>query len=195
MEITDAANLIRTAVTRPGGVWADLGAGSGTFTAALASLLGEDGVVYAVDRVGGGLEDSAGRTVGGAEVVPMVADFRGPLALTDLDGVVMANSLHFVAREEQPGVLARVAFCVRRGGALVLVEYDQARGSRWVPYPVPLERFGSLAREAGLGDVREVGRRRSVYGPHDIYAAVVVVGDSSLDRMRSGETLVRPSGR
>ena len=108
----------------------------------------------------------------------MVADFREPLALTDLDGVLMANSLHFIARGEQAGVLARAASYVRPGGAVVLVEYDQARGSRWVPYPVPFERFGSLARDVGLGGVREIGRRRSMYGPRDIYAATAVVDDS-----------------
>jgi SAM-dependent methyltransferase len=179
VKISDASNLIRAAVTRPGGLWADLGAGSGTFTAALASLLREGGVVYAVDRVGGGREAGIDRIAGGAEVVPMVADFREPLALADLDGVVMANSLHFIASGEQAGVLARVVSYVRTGGAVVLVEYDQARESRWVPYPVPFDRFGSLARDVGLGPVREIGRRRSVYGPRDIYAEVVVVAGSS----------------
>lgn len=176
MEISDAANLIRAAVTRRGGVWADLGAGSGTFTRALAALLGEGDVVYAVDRVGvslaaGVVEASRGD---GIEVVPLVGDFRDPLPLADLDGLVMANSLHFVAAEEQATVLARVVSYLRPGGAVVLVEYDQRRGSRWVPHPVPFDRFVSLAREVGLGAVRETGRRRSRFGPTDMYAAVVL---------------------
>src|SRR5690606_17408397 len=98
--------------------------------------------------------------------------FREPLALDDLDGVVMANSLHFVAADEQARVLEKVVTYLRPGGVVVLVEYDQRRGSRWVPYRVPVERFEALAREVGLGAVREIGRRRSRFGPRDIYAAV-----------------------
>lgn len=178
MEIADAADLIRPAVTHLGGVWADLGAGSGTFTFALASLLGKDGVVYAVDREGHGLTigGRAGSTEadGVAAVVPVIADFRDPLPLADLDGVVMANSLHFVAEEEQLSVLAKIVTYLKVGGAFVLVEYDQRRGSPWVPFPVPFERFGQLAGEVGLGPVKETGRRRSRFGPKDIYAGAAM---------------------
>lgn len=180
MEVADAANLIRAAITRPGGggVWADLGAGTGTFTRALASLLGEGGVVHAVDRrdlgVAAGASDPS--FAGAAKVERLVADFREPLPFADLDGILMANALHFVPAGEQPSVLASVASYLRPGGALLLVEYDERRGSRWVPYPVPFRRLESLAREVGLGVVREVGRRRSRFGPTDMYAAVGVKG-------------------
>ena len=50
MNHIDAFNLIRTGVPGRGGVWADLGAGSGVFTRALADLLGPEGQVFAVDR-------------------------------------------------------------------------------------------------------------------------------------------------
>ena len=50
MRAHDAAALIRSAVTEPGGKWADLGAGTGTFSRALATLLGPAGTVYAVDH-------------------------------------------------------------------------------------------------------------------------------------------------
>lgn len=172
MELVDASNLIRAAVTRPGGTWADLGAGSGTFTSAVARLLGEGGVVYAVDRVAGGLAAGVVGAPGAARVVPVVGDLREPLPLADLAGVVMANSLHFVAGAEQADVLTRVVSYLRPEGVVVLVEYDQRRGSPWVPFPVPLERFEVLAAEAGLAVVKEIGRRRSRFGPRDIYAAV-----------------------
>ncbi len=50
MEQSDAVRLIGAAVPAGAATWADLGAGSGTFTLALASLLGPGGIVYAVDR-------------------------------------------------------------------------------------------------------------------------------------------------
>ncbi|HUF64736.1 MAG TPA: class I SAM-dependent methyltransferase, partial [Gemmatimonadaceae bacterium] len=46
----EAIDLIRPAVAGHDGDWADLGAGAGTFTAALAELLGARHTVTAVDR-------------------------------------------------------------------------------------------------------------------------------------------------
>ena len=166
MRPQEASNLIRAGVPQPGGVWADLGSGSGTFTLALASLLGERGVVYAIDRAVHALPPASGATV-----VPKTGDFTQPLTLPQLDGVVMANSLHFVTSEEQASVLARVVGYLRPAGSFVIVEYDQRRGSRWVPYPVPWERFEALAGKVGLVSAREIGRRRSRFGPTEMYAA------------------------
>lgn len=172
METSEAVALIRGGVAGPGGVWADLGAGSGTFTRALAELIGPDGTVHAVDREGDALPRGGGRSAVGelARIVPLVADFCDPLPFSALDGIVMANALHFVA--EQGPVLARIVDGLRLGGAFILVEYDQRRGSRWVPHPVPPRRFVELARAAGLGEPREIGRRRSLYGPTELVAAV-----------------------
>ena len=184
MKAADAESLISGGVARAGGVWADLGAGSGTFTRALAALLGTGGVIYAVDRGGSTLSPSApvasglgspsGEASGSAEVVPLLGDFRESLPLADLDGLVMANSLHFIATDEQQAVVDRVSSYLRSGGVFVLVEYDQRRGSPWVPYPVPRQRFEQLAQAAGLAAAREIGRRRSRFGPKDIYASLAL---------------------
>ena len=61
---------------------------------ALAELLGTGGSVYAVDARPDVLAVKA--RPGGARVVPLAADFTEPLPLEDLDGVLMANALHFV---------------------------------------------------------------------------------------------------
>ena len=174
MRVDDAAALIRPAVARPGGVWADLGAGAGTFSRALAALLGAGGTVYAVDRdrralatLGTGSDVAAGT----ATLVPVVADFTAPLALPALDGALLANALHFVADADQPAVLGRVAALLRPGGALVLVEYDRRAASRWVPYPVSHARFAALAATAGLSEPVLIGERPSAYGGV-LYAAV-----------------------
>ena len=46
----DHMELIRDAVSEPGGTWADLGSGTGAFTLVLAELLGPAGRILSVDR-------------------------------------------------------------------------------------------------------------------------------------------------
>src|SRR5260370_14756439 len=86
----DLVGLLRDGVDAKGGRWADLGAGEGAFTLALADLLGPGSHITAVDKDGGAL-----RSIGHG-IETRVADFTKGLDLHALDGVVMANSLHFV---------------------------------------------------------------------------------------------------
>jgi ubiquinone/menaquinone biosynthesis C-methylase UbiE len=96
MDHADHVRLLRDGVTR-GGTWADLGAGTGAFTLALAELVGAGGEVIAVDRDRGALRDlERSLRRGGATVRTMSADFTKPIELPVLDGVVMANSLRMV---------------------------------------------------------------------------------------------------
>jgi len=89
----DHVRLLTGGVTS-GGTWADLGAGTGAFTLALAELVGPAGEVIAVDRDRRALRELE-RSVrrGGASVRTMSADFTKPIELSPLDGIVMANSL------------------------------------------------------------------------------------------------------
>lgn len=173
MDSRDAARLIAPAV-HIGESWADLGAGTGTFTVALARLSGSTGRVYAVE-----LEPSAVdalRTVARekaadrATIVVLRADFTEQLELPPLDGVLLANALHFVDSEEQARVLRRLADRLVNTGALVIVEYDNRPPSRWVPFPISFTRLADLARIAALGAPEQIGRRRSMFGG-SMYAA------------------------
>lgn len=173
MTDADALDLLRAAVpAAEGEVWADLGAGTGVFSRALAVLAGPAGRVIAVDRDARALASIRGRTAGGgsaAAVEVLVGDVTQPLALPVLDGVVMANVLHFVA--DAAGVLARVAALLRPGGRLVLIEYEGRRPGPWSPYPVDFARFVELARGAGFTPPHVVARRPSRFGG-EIYVAV-----------------------
>jgi ubiquinone/menaquinone biosynthesis C-methylase UbiE len=172
MNDADALELLRAAVpAAEGEVWADLGAGTGVFTRALAALVGSAGRVIAVDRDARALAAVRGRAAAGvsAAIEVVVGDVTKPLALPVLDGVVMANVLHFVA--DAAGVLARVATLLRPGGRLVLMEYEGRRPGPWSPYPVGFARFVELAEGAGFTPPRIVVRRPSRYGG-EIYVAV-----------------------
>jgi ubiquinone/menaquinone biosynthesis C-methylase UbiE len=173
MEIRDAVSLIRDAVGRDAGVWADLGAGAGTFTRALAEILDPGSVIYAVDIDEGALASLCGVSRVN-RIVPVRADFTTAFALPGLgdallDGILLANALHFVA--DASGVLTRLVRRLRIGGKVVAVEYDRRGASRWVPHPIPSSRWAHLATSAGLSDPLVVATRPSSYSG-SLYAAM-----------------------
>ncbi len=151
MNHDDHVRLLRGGVPEPGGVWADLGAGAGAFTLALADLLGPTGEIYSVDKDKGSLreqEQAMRARFPEARVQYIAADFGKRLDLPPLDGVVMANSLHF-QREKDP-VLQLVRGYLKPGGRLILVEYNVDRGNMWVPYPLSYGTWEALARQNGF---------------------------------------------
>jgi len=136
------------------GIWADLGAGEGTFTRALADILGPGSTIYAVDHdpdAVATLERAA--RVDGVRIVPILGDFARALGLPGaapgtLDGILLVNALHFV--REPARVLLSLVRWLRPGGSVVLIEYDRRRANRWVPYPIEKGRLAEIAEQAGL---------------------------------------------
>lgn len=152
--------LLRPAVA-PGGTWADIGAGEGAFTLALADLLGRGGRIVAVDRDSGALrrnERAVRARFPATELTIVTADFTGSLPLTDLDGLVAANSLHYVSPDRQVAVVRALAASLRPGGRFVVVEYDADHGNPWVPHPFSYRSWDRLAGDAGLVDTHQIGR-------------------------------------
>jgi SAM-dependent methyltransferase len=162
----DHVELLRGGVgpAGPAGAdWADLGSGTGAFTLALADLLGPGGRIVSVDRDAGALREQAGAMADrfpGTGLRQVAADFTADLAAEvapgSLDGVVMANSLHFQAAHG--AVVRHVSALLRPGGPLVLVEYDADRGNPWVPHPLSFETWKRVAVAAGLIEPRLLGR-------------------------------------
>jgi SAM-dependent methyltransferase len=175
MDSRDAARLIAPAV-HIGEQWADLGAGEGTFTVALAHLIGATGAVYAVERDQSALRSldvvARARTPQSAPIAIVRGDFTQPFELPVLDGALFANALHFVSTDQQANVLRQVADRLVNDGALIVVEYDDRQPSRWVPFPVSFAQLNDLARRATLGAPQQIGRRRSIFGGN-MYAARV----------------------
>ncbi len=157
MDHADHVRLLREGVLGSASAWADLGSGEGAFTLALADLLGPTGTIQTVDRDSHALQvqlRALGDRFPNVTVTALVADFARPLELPPLDGIVMANSLHFV-REKLP-VLRLVRTYLRSGGRLILVEYDSDHGNPWVPFPLSLGSWVTLAGEAGFRDTRRL---------------------------------------
>ena len=152
MNHADLVALIEDGVTERGGRWADLGSGEGAFTLALADLLGSGSHITAVDRDARALRHLVSDRVPGIQIDARVGDFTRPLTLSDLDGIVMANSLHFV-RDKAP-VLESVRKMLRPEGTLIVVEYGTDRGNPWVPHPFSYERWETMAAQAGFVKTR-----------------------------------------
>lgn len=162
MNERDAAELIENAVGTAGSNWADIGAGSGTFTRALRSLLPAGSRIFAVDN---DPESITQLRALGDGVIPVQADFSRGVALPGrvqlLDGILLANALHFVRDPE--GTLHRLVSLLRPGGRAVIVEYDRRTANRWVPYPIRSDRWPALAEAAGLTNPRITARTPSIY--------------------------------
>jgi SAM-dependent methyltransferase len=174
MNHSDHVALLRGGVPERGGVWADLGSGGGAFTLALADLLGPGATIYSVDRDRAALRAQAEEMRArfpATTVHYLTADFARPLDLPPLDGVVMANSLHFQRHKEPVLELARGY--LRPGGQLVLVEYNADRGNLWVPHPLSYPTWEDLARRVGLRDTRLLAVVPSRF-LREIYSAVSV---------------------
>ena len=144
---------------RPGDTWLELGSGTGAFTLALADVLRENGRIHSVDKdraALGAQADAISSRFASVRLDQRGADFTRPLGFSGMDGVLMANSLHFV--KAKAPVLALVRSYLKPGGTFVLVEYDADRGNLWVPHPISYTTWLAVAPAAGFSGARLLGR-------------------------------------
>ena len=174
MQHRDHVHLLRSAIPETGGTWADLGSGWGAFTLTLADLIGSQGVIYSVDRDRHALQVQARALRAqfpAVAVTYLPADFTRPLDLPPLDGVVMANSLHFVESARKLAVVKLVKALLPPGGRLVIVEYNTDTSNAWVPYPFTYPRWEARAREAGFTHTEPLATAATSQSPHGFYSA------------------------
>lgn len=177
MEHADHVELLRAGVPErrtdaPFVRWADLGSGAGAFTLALADLLGTNAEIISLDRDRHALETQRRAMAARFPAMPVsyiLGDLARPLDVPLLDGIVMANSLHFL-RDRKP-TLGYIHAALRPGGRLILVEYDTDSGNRWVPYPLSYPTWQTIATAAGFIETRLLRRRPSRF-LDAIYAAL-----------------------
>ena len=149
--------------------WADLGCGRGTFTRALASLLPGGSTIHAVDTDRAALDALPGEEHG-ISIVAHAADVTAvPWPFDGLDGVLMANSLHFL--RNQDAFLTRLVAAMPKP-MLILVEYDTDARNPWVPFPLSRQSASLRLAAAGFMKVIDLGRRASALRRAAIYAVL-----------------------
>ncbi len=136
----------------PGAAVADVGAGSGYFTERLATLVGPEGRVFAVDIDADALRQLATRFAS----TPAVTVRRGrptdpDLAPASLDAALLVDAFHEVRAPE--AMLAALRRDLRPGGRLVIVDRP---AKEYAPeaHAIPEERVRAQAEAAGF-HVRE----------------------------------------
>ena len=175
MTLQEAIELIRPGVEPNHGTWADIGAGTGMFTLALMEILVE-GKIIALDKSPHALYKIKPSSTINLEIVD--ADFHHPLDLPALDGIVMANALHYA--KDHLAVLKNVLAPLKPGGTFILIEYDTEKPNEpWVPNPVSFNKFKKLCDKTGLKQPVEIGRKKSIYSDGEIYAAVMRVTNNN----------------
>lgn len=153
-------------------IWADLGAGDGAFSLALADVLPPGSTIYAVDKAAHALRRlraTMAQRFPQTTLHTITADFTMPLQLPPLDGLLMANSLHFV-RHKRP-LLTHLKHYLQPNGRFILVEYNADRGNTWVPYPVSYASWLTLAQAVGWRHTRQIGTQPSRF-MGEIFTAV-----------------------
>jgi trans-aconitate methyltransferase len=170
MEITEAKALLDPAfkAMTVDVRWADLGCGQGTFTVALAYLLGQGSAIYAFDKDYQQIRRDA---VPSVDIQFTKLDFvQETLPVTNLDGILMANSLHYV-KDKMPFV-ERVLNHLKSKGQIILVEYDMERQNEWVPYPISFESLKKTF-SSHFTHIRKLGERNSIYRKGKLYSCVM----------------------
>ena len=172
MDHQDHVRLLRGGIPGPGGLWADMGSGSGAFTLALAECMGAQGEIYSVDKDGGALkrqQQAMHSQYPEVTVHYLTADFTRPLPLPPLDGIVLANSLHFLSQKDSTLQLLRSY--LKPQGRLIVVEYNLDTGNMWVPHPFTYHTWEILARQNGFCHTEKLASRPSRF-MGEIYSAV-----------------------
>jgi ubiquinone/menaquinone biosynthesis C-methylase UbiE len=112
---------------QPGDRVADLGAGSGLFTRPLATKVGPEGVVYAIDINEDLLEhiDETAKEENLENITPVLASQYDPNIPEKVDLILICNTLHQI---DDPGVyLSNLVDYLKEGGRVAIIDYD----SKW----------------------------------------------------------------
>ena len=170
MTSIEASLLLENAITpQEQSEWIDLGCGSGTFTYALADLLGEGSRIHAVDKLQQHLNSrKTGTTIAFSKV-----DFeKQDLPYKNIAGVIIANSLHYI--EDQLSLIIKIKTWLKKGGKIILIEYDTDESNAWVPYPITYDKALQMFKTAAFTTVTKIAEMNSSIRKESIFSCMAI---------------------
>jgi len=170
LEIQEAIALIEPGISTDATLqhWADLGCGNGTFTYALAHLLPPGSSVTAVDRVPQRLNKIIGNSV---SIQFQQSDINlESFDLPTLDGILMANSLHYI--QEIESLIKRLERYFYKEKQFLIIEYEANSSNPWVPFPITFSKLTVLFDSLGYEAITKINERPSSFGG-SMYAALI----------------------
>ena len=126
------------------------------FALAVASLLAPGSVIHAIDKDERSLSQIPDRYQDVTIRKEVVDLGKSDLSLPALNGMPIANFLHFI--KHQGDFIARLRTLSER---LLVAEYDGRPPSPWVPYPLGLSALRALLLERGFSEIATLGTRAS----------------------------------
>jgi trans-aconitate methyltransferase len=172
MELQEAVSLIQTdeLIQNTKSTWADLGCGSGLFTRALASMLYTGSTIHAVDKNMSSFKVSS--LPNHVILKTIESDFvRDDLNLENLDGILMANALHFVRNKKS--FIEKMIPYFRNAPVFLMVEYDTNLPNPWVPYPLSFNSLKKLFADNGYTMIRKMHEKKSRFRTGNLYSVLI----------------------
>jgi SAM-dependent methyltransferase len=168
-------------------VWADLGCGTGTFTRALAGVLAPGSTIYALDLDSAALSRIPARH-GEVTIHTVPGDFtKPPWPFGKLDGILMANSLHYL--RDQAAFIRLCGSQLRPRWHFAIVEYDMTAANQWVPHPVSRSKLADLFETVDGASITFLGSRPSLYHRAPLYAALVAAPGAQSESLTPSDRL------
>jgi ubiquinone/menaquinone biosynthesis C-methylase UbiE len=100
------------------------------------------------------------------------ADFdKDELQLEELDGILIANALHYVV--DKAALITRLERMFSGEPCFIIIEYETDRRNPWVPYPIPFEKLKLLFVLLGYRSVLKINERQSAYRSGNMYCALI----------------------
>lgn len=169
MRISEGIQLIESGFPKKitNSVWADLGCGSGLFTKALAAMLGTQSKIFALDKTQQSFEPNYNHVA--IEFIKI--DFEtDSYEFKNLDGVLMANSLHYV--KDKSKLISKIKRYLKPDGQLLIIEYEMEKSNHWVPFPIRYDQLIELLSDNSFDSFKMLGERPSVYQAEKMYACL-----------------------
>lgn len=162
-DLIDSDILKDVLPVKPGSVVLDLACGKGVYSIFLSEIVGDAGLIYAVDLWEEGLQllDKEIEEENITNILPMLDDATKEIEIDDysVDVCLMATVLHdFEEMDKSGAVLEQVKTILKPGGHLAIIEFKKIDGPPGPPKKIRLDEHATekMVTDYGFRTVRTV---------------------------------------